>query len=260
MPKPPRGKRRSEARQRRRKRVGRRRPRRVQIRVIPPQQHGRDTNKHREAHGPDGPPVPPEPLAGLVPALGPAQLGDLAIEKDFGVGLDALGRAGVAVARRLEHARGRDGTAAPRGQGLGRVSLEQLACRGDEGLEVQGFGKLAEDAVQHLGLVVGRLEELGAARAHDGGEHVHGEHRFARQEHVEQPGNFAQGGDVVGVHGQGAAEGEEGFRRGQVPPQGRVGGPEDVGDEAQLGDGGREGGKHEVADAEGREPGHGGGA
>ena len=64
----------------------------------------------------------------------------------------------------------------------------------------------------------------------------------------------------MGVHGQGAREGEEGLGGGEVVPEGRVGGEEDVGDQTELGDGRGEGGEHEVADAEGREAGYGWGA
>lgn len=136
----------------------------------------------------------------------------------------------------------------------------QRARSSNQRLQVQRPRQLTQDRMQHLRLITGRLEQLPAARAHDGGEHVDAEDGLAREQHVEEARDVAEGGDVVRVHGQGAREGEEGLDRGEVPPELGVRGAEDVGEEAELRDGWGEGGEHEVADAEGGEAGDGGGA
>ncbi len=112
--------------------------------------------------------------------------------------------------------------------------------------------------MQHLGLVAGRVKELFASGADDGREEVQREGRVAGEEDVEEAGYFAEGGDVVGVHGERAGEGEEGLGGGEVVPELGVVEVEDGGDEVELGDGRGEGGEHEVADVEEGEAGEGG--
>lgn len=219
----------------------------------PVRQHG---ERDRGADGPGGPPVPPEGAEDPLPPLLAAELEDLAA-KEVGADLEALGGAAAGGAGRLEDAILGD-AAAPRGQGLWRVGGEQAGRVGDDGVCAEGLGQLGEDGVEDLRLGGGEGEELCAAADDDLCEYVDGEDGLGGEQGVEEAGYLAEGLDVVGVHGHRAREGEEGLRPREVRRQGRVGGADDVRDQAQLGDGRGEVGEHEVADAQGREPGHGG--
>lgn len=112
--------------------------------------------------------------------------------------------------------------------------------------------------MEHLGFLGRGLEEFLAAGADDGGEEIDGEGRVAGEKDVEEASNVTLGRNVVRVHGQRTREGEERLRSREVPPQGWVGPPEDIWNESELGDGGGEGGQHEVADAEDRKAGEAG--
>lgn len=126
---------------------------------------------------------------------------------------------------------------------------------GDDGVEVEVGRQLGEGEVQHVGLVVG--EELVAAAGDDVGEDVDAEDLLAREEGVEEARDVAVAPDVVGEHGEGVGEGEVRLVAREVPAELRVHGPQDVGDQAQLHDGGRQRGEHEVPDPEHGEPGDG---
>lgn len=178
------------------------------------------------------------------------------------VGADGLALAGAVAggAGRLEDAVRGDAAVPGGAEGVRGVAGEEAGGVGDEGVEVEGPRELAQDGVEHVGLRGRGLEELGAAAEDDAREEVDGEDGLAREQGVEEARDLAEGAHVVGIHGEGAREGEEGLGLGQVRPEGRVGGAQDGGDEAELGDGGLHVREHEVADAEGGEPGDGGGA
>lgn len=160
----------------------------------------------------------------------------------------ALAGASLRAPRGAEHAVLADSRLPRAAEPLGREAGEELRGGGDQGVDVERLGEFAEDGVQHVGVV--GVEELGAAVEDDLREHVDGEGRLAREEDVEEARDFVLGLDVVGVHGEGAGEGEEWLVLGEVGPEGGVGGVEDDGDEAELGDGGREVGEVKVSYAE----------
>lgn len=162
----------------------------------------------------------------------------------------ALARASPRAARRLEHAELADVPGPRATQRLGRETVEQRRGGGHQGVDVEGLGQPAEDGLQHVALGGVRLEELVAAVKDDLREHVDGEDGLAGEQDVEKAGDFVLGLDVVGVHGEGAGEGEEGLSLGEVGPERGVGGAEDAGDEAELGQGGGEVGVHEIAYAQ----------
>lgn len=114
--------------------------------------------------------------------------------------------------------------------------------------------------MEHFGLRGRGVKELCAAVEDDLGKHVDAEDGRPGEEDVEEAGDFAEGLDVVGVHGQGAREGEEGLCMREVGPEARVDGVEDGWDEAELSDGGGEVGQHKVSDAQRREARDGGAA
>lgn len=142
-----------------------------------------------------------------------------------------------------------------RTQLLGRVPVEELRSRRDEGLQVEWLGELAEDGVEHFGLVGLRLKELGAPIEDDLRKHVDREDGLAREQDVEKARDFVLRLYVVGVHGEGARQGKEGLGLREVGPEPGVRGVQDAGDETELGDGGVEVGQHEIPDAKEREAG-----
>ncbi len=89
------------------------------------------------------------------------------------------------------------------------MRFEQTASRHNECLEVEWVRKFRQDAVEHLGLVWRRLEELLAPAAHDGREHVDGEDGLASKQYVKKSCDLTQRRDVVCVHGEGAGQREE---------------------------------------------------
>lgn len=87
-------------------------------------------------------------------------------------------------------------------QFLRGVSVKELRGRHDEGLQVERLRELAEDGVEHLGLVRLCLEELGAAVEDDLRKHVDREDGLAREEHIEEARDLVLGLHVVRVHGE----------------------------------------------------------
>lgn len=135
------------------------------------------------------------------------------------------------------------------------MRLEEERGVGDDGVEVEVGRQLGQGEVQHVGLLV--LEQLGAPRGDNLGEDVDAEDLLAGDEGVEEARDVAVALDVVGEHGQGVGEGEVRLVPRQVLAQLPVHGAQDVGDQVQLRDGGRQRGQHEVADPKHREPGDG---
>lgn len=135
------------------------------------------------------------------------------------------------------------------------MPAEQERGLGDDGVEVEVGRQLREREVQHVGLVV--REQLVAAPGHDLREDVDAEDLLARDQGVEEPRDVAVALHVVGEHGQRVGEREVRLVPRQVPAEIRVHGVQDVGDQVQLRDGGRQRGQHEVADPEHGEPGDG---
>lgn len=133
------------------------------------------------------------------------------------------------------------------------MALEERDGVCDEAVEVQVPGQLAQDDVQHVGLV--DLEYLVAAVQDGLGEHVDAKDGLAGDEDVEETGDVVVGLDVVGVHGQGAGEGVEGLDAVKVAAELRVGVRDDVREELELRGGRPKGRQHEVSDSEDREAG-----
>ena len=85
------------------------------------------------------------------------------------------------------------------GQALWRVCGEQGHRARDQGFQVQRFGQLRQDRVQHFGFVGGDFEQLCASREDDDGEKVDGYHGFLREQEIKQASYVAVFLDIVRI-------------------------------------------------------------
>lgn len=223
----------------------------------PPHPVRQQPDQHSNANGPCRPAVLPKRLHHTLQPLGTLELQHLLGEK-VTPHILALSRTRLCTPSGLEHAVLTDADLPRRPQVFRWIPVKQLRGRRDESFKIERLGQLAEDGMEHFGLVGFRLKELSAPVEDDLGKHVDREDGLARKQHVKEPCDFVLRLYVVCVHGERARQGEEWLCLREVGPELGVRGVQDARDEAELGYGGFEVWEHEITYSEERESGHGG--